>query len=616
MATYANGSDRIGNTRASASNGVVVPGLGNQSLASQMALNPATAAPTENVDTNTDHDWYGVVLQPNTLYTFTMVRNVSAVGANNTLIPSLGLKNASGADVAVDRYTTNTPTMATFQFTTGTGAAANYYLDASSNGRSRGAYTIGVAADLANTVQVARTTVDPNFNANEGATWWNTANRVGNSTLALDGSGTITDFSFNQTRIRGFIDKRGDVDIIPVTLEAGKSYRFDMVRTGGTADKLNPHMRLLAVDGTTVLYKNDNVSANTTNSRISTVPTDSKVTADGLYYLEVSGAANTFGAYDVSVQMTDAGVSVDVDGTTGTAASVVPGVMKVGSLVVNDALFAAAPADAAVPLDVAAPALAAGTAVTNYGDWYQMSNLSADSVYAFGVMGLADANADPEARNIGKPDVMAVVKHATSGVDVTNSVLSQDGNAGFGFFSPAGNQKYLLAVGAQPNQDQDADGAIDSGVLQGGNDLITNKVGLYQTAVVEIAKVQESLSFNADVDNDGNDDVALTRTLNKTDVKKDMFDMSGDWYKVNLAADTDYTFSVGVDADAKTQDATGLMVRVMQAGGDWMGPAGAASRIGQGAGLAAGSYLVNVTGNLRNANSTSSTYVLTVTNNS
>lgn len=95
---------------------------------------------------------------------------------------------------------------------------------------------------------------------------------------------------------RGSIETAADRDLFKITLDAGKSYVFNLVRTsGGLTD---PYLRLYNPNVDLILVDDD--SAGDSNARITYAPT-----ASGLYYLGASDYDTGTGDYTLSAALVD-----------------------------------------------------------------------------------------------------------------------------------------------------------------------------------------------------------------------------------------------------------------------------------------------------------------------
>ncbi len=98
----------------------------------------------------------------------------------------------------------------------------------------------------------------------------------------------------NGAATKGVIEKANDCDMFKVSLTAGTSYTFDLVRTSGT---LNPYLELYN-PGLVGVALNDNASSSTTNAQI--VYT---ATVSGSYYLAAWDMSNGTGGYTIEAKV-------------------------------------------------------------------------------------------------------------------------------------------------------------------------------------------------------------------------------------------------------------------------------------------------------------------------
>ncbi|RMG16229.1 MAG: hypothetical protein D6731_06710, partial [Planctomycetota bacterium] len=113
--------------------------------------------------------------------------------------------------------------------------------------------------------------------------------------------------------LAGRIDSAGDADWFVVTLSAGQSYDF---RTDALAGGMDTVLRLIDVDGTTVLAENDDGANNAPASEL----LGFAAPADGDYYLAVFHKDPTAasGSYEVGFDAAAAGGGTQPPGGGGT----------------------------------------------------------------------------------------------------------------------------------------------------------------------------------------------------------------------------------------------------------------------------------------------------------
>ena len=108
--------------------------------------------------------------------------------------------------------------------------------------------------------------------------------------------------SVNGVSSKGSIEKIDDCDLFKVTLTAGTSYSFDLVRTGGS---LNPYLELYS-GGLAFVAANDNANSATNDSKIVyTAP------VTGTYYLAAWDLASGTGTYSLTAKVV---TSLDLTG--------------------------------------------------------------------------------------------------------------------------------------------------------------------------------------------------------------------------------------------------------------------------------------------------------------
>jgi Ca2+-binding RTX toxin-like protein len=132
----------------------------------------------------------------------------------------------------------------------------------------------------------------------------------------------------------GSIDKINDCDLFKVTLTAGTSYSFDLVRTGGS---LNAYLELYT-SGLAFVAVNDNASSTTNDSKIVyTAP------VSGTYYLAAWDVASGTGTYSLTAKVvTSLNLMGDANGNLLTGAGYDD---VLSGLVGNDVLIGNAGAD-------------------------------------------------------------------------------------------------------------------------------------------------------------------------------------------------------------------------------------------------------------------------------
>ena len=138
----------------------------------------------------------------------------------------------------------------------------------------------------------------------------------------------------NGVSSKGSIEKINDCDLFKVTLAAGTSYSFDLVRTGGS---LNAYLELYT-SGLAIVAANDNASSATNDSKIVyTAP------VSGTYYLAAWDLASGTGTYSLTAKvMTSLNLMGDANGNLLTGAGYDD---NLSGLAGNDVLIGNAGAD-------------------------------------------------------------------------------------------------------------------------------------------------------------------------------------------------------------------------------------------------------------------------------
>ena len=234
---------------------------------------------TGEIELGGDHDWFAVTLEAGKTYRFDLEGLATSAG---TLVdPYLrGLYDAAGNFI---NGTTNNNGGAGYNsrvvFTAN--ANATYYVSAGANGSRTGTYTLSVEE------------FTDDFTAGTG-----TAGAV-----AVGGSAT------------GEIELGGDHDWFAVTLEAGKTYRFDLEGSPTSAGSLSdPYLRgLYNTDGRIGGTTNDD-GGDGSNSRVTFT-----ATADATYYVSAGADGSGTGTYRLSVEELPADLTAGTD-TAGTVA--------------------------------------------------------------------------------------------------------------------------------------------------------------------------------------------------------------------------------------------------------------------------------------------------------
>jgi len=252
----------------------------------------AVGAPaTGEIEVEGDRDWFKVTLKAGKTYRFDM--EGAPTGHGTLPDPYVwGIHDATGTYIAGTRGGIFSP-----------GEDGTYYVEAGADSRKFGTYTLSVA-------EVTKDAGDDHA-AGTGTT----------GTVAVGGSAT------------GTIESDGDRDWFKVTLEAGRTYRFDLEGSyteGGTL----PDPVLYGIYDSKGAYVartyNDNWAG--PNSRVGFSPSE-----DGTYYVEARAKSGKFGTYTLSVADITNAYGDDHAAGTGTAGTVAVGGSVMGEIeVVGD----------------------------------------------------------------------------------------------------------------------------------------------------------------------------------------------------------------------------------------------------------------------------------------
>ena len=235
---------------------------------------------TDEIGFRGDRDWFAVTLEAGKTYRFDLEGSTTSAGTLSD--PYLrGLYDAGGDRIG---GTTNDDGGAGFNSRVAFTANddATYYVSAGADGSRTGTYTLSVEE------------VTADLTAGTGTA----------GTVAVDGSAT------------GAIELRGDRDWFAVTLEAGKTYRFDLEGSWTSAGTLvDPYLRgLYDAAGNLIAGTTNNDSRGTYNSRVTFT-----ATADATYYVSAGANVSHRGTYTLSVEEVTDDLTAGID-TAGTVA--------------------------------------------------------------------------------------------------------------------------------------------------------------------------------------------------------------------------------------------------------------------------------------------------------
>ena len=234
--------------------------------AGTVAVGGSATGTIDYVDYVTDRDWFAVTLEKGKTYRFDL--KGSDTGDGTLEDPWLsGIHDADG-NLIVGTWNNNGGTGKNSRvFFTAT-EDATYYVAAAGYVSHTGTYTLAVT-DITN--------ITDDFSADTDTT----------GTLAVDGS------------VRGEIETPDDIDWFAVTLEKGKSYRFDL-KGSHTGDGTLDDPCLLGIrdaDGNLIAGTTDDDGGAGKNSRVSFTPTETAT-----YYVEATGYNSHTGTYTLAVE--------------------------------------------------------------------------------------------------------------------------------------------------------------------------------------------------------------------------------------------------------------------------------------------------------------------------
>jgi len=219
------------------------------------------------VNSNGDRDWFRISLQAGQTYRFNL--NGNTLGD-----PTLYLRNSSGTQLAYNDDFSGLNSQITY---TATGSDT-YFLDAGAYSSGTGSYTL------------TATNTTPSNDDYAGDT-----STTGTATVGRQASGVI--------------DFVGDRDWWRVSLQAGRTYRFDL--SGNTLS--DPTLTLWNSTGDTALASNDNFS-NGRNSQITYTASTSST-----YFLDAGAIGSLLGSYNLSATDITSGNSDRIAGLQDTS---------------------------------------------------------------------------------------------------------------------------------------------------------------------------------------------------------------------------------------------------------------------------------------------------------
>ena len=238
---------------------------------------------TGEIETSGDRDWFAVILEAGKVYRIDLEGWRTRAGT----LRDPYLRGVHDADGNLIDGTTNDNLGAgansrVFFEAADADADATYYVSAGASGSSVGAYTLSVAE------------IVDDYESDTDTT----------GTVAVGGS------------VTGEIDFYGDRDWLAVTLEADKTYRFDLEGSGTDRGTLrDPYLRgIHDADGNLIDGTTNHDGGAGYNSRVTF-----RATEPGIYYVSASGYGYGEGTYTLSVEEIVDDYASDT-GTTGTVA--------------------------------------------------------------------------------------------------------------------------------------------------------------------------------------------------------------------------------------------------------------------------------------------------------
>lgn len=198
-----------------------------------------------------------------------------------------------------------------------------------------------------------------------------------------------------------------DADWFQVSLEAGTSYTFHMVREGTDNEHADPLMQLIDTDGVTILQTNDDITSGQQNSKITF-----EATTTGTYYISAEGWQTSTGDYrlyaDVGSSRQEATLDVFSDWLTDGFS---PGTKWNKT---------------ALTYDVSKlPAEGQAIAILAFQAWADVSGLTFTSVAEGETADISFQEVDPDT-NAADPDSGAFARSSTSNGQIISSLIHVD----------------------------------------------------------------------------------------------------------------------------------------------------------------------------------------------
>ena len=249
----------------------VPDGTPGQGITGYISGVSASASATGRIEAANDQDWFYILMEPGATYQI----DLEGSGTNALSNPYLrGIYDRQGnliAGYADDDSGLGLNSRVTFTAT----ERARYYLAAGANGDDTGDYTLAVT-HISRAVETPPADVSDDFAST-------TANP---GTVTVGGSAT------------GEIDFSSDQDWFAVTLEAGTTYRIDLM--GSLTDDgtlRDPYLRgIYNADGELISGTLDNNSGWSLNSRVTFTATE-----DGTHYVSAGAFVDSTGTYTLEV---------------------------------------------------------------------------------------------------------------------------------------------------------------------------------------------------------------------------------------------------------------------------------------------------------------------------
>ena len=208
------------------------------------------------VEATNDRDWFRISLQAGQAYRFNL--NGNTLGD-----PTLTLRDGSGNQLS---FNDNFGSGRNSQITYTASSTGSYYLDAGAYSAGTGSYTLtAINTSIANDDYAADTST------------------TGTVTIGRQSSGSI--------------DFVGDRDWLGISLQSGRTYRFDL--SGNTLS--DPTLSLWDSTGGTILASNDNFGSGRDSQITFTTSTS------GTYFLDAGAIGSLLGTYNLSATDTTSG---------------------------------------------------------------------------------------------------------------------------------------------------------------------------------------------------------------------------------------------------------------------------------------------------------------------